>query len=64
MGIAVKKKLLHVNNKGADQAEHLHSLISTFVICFLNSLIAKHATSKNSIFQLVSVAQQAEISLT
>ena len=64
MGIAVEKKLLHVNNKGADKPEHLQSLISTFVICFLNRKLAKLAKSKNSIFQLVSVAQQAQISLT
>ena len=29
----------HVNNKGADQPAHLRNLISTFVVCFLDSLI-------------------------
>ena len=29
---------LHANNKGADQLAHPHSLISTFVICYLGSI--------------------------
>ena len=44
------------NNKGADQAAHPRSLISAFVIRLLESIISKLATSKFSIFQLVSVA--------
>ena len=28
------------NNKGADQPAHLHSLISAFVICILESIIS------------------------
>ena len=33
-----KLTLLHANNKGVDQPEHLHSLISTFVVHFLESI--------------------------
>ena len=47
-----------VNNKGADQPGHPHSLISTFVIRLLKSIISKLATSKISIFLLVSVAEE------
>ena len=39
-----------VNNKGEDQPVHLGSLISTFVIHFLEHIIAKLDTSKISIF--------------
>ena len=45
--------------QGADQHVHLHSLISAFDICFLESSISKLATSKFSLFYLVSVAEQA-----
>ena len=33
--------LLHVNNKGADQSAHPGSLMRAFVICSLESIIAK-----------------------
>ena len=33
-----------LNNKGADQPAHLHSLISDFVIRLLKSIISKLAT--------------------
>ena len=47
-----------MNNKGADQSVHSHSLISAFVICFLEfCIISKLAISKMSMFQLVSVAE-------
>ena len=45
-----KLTLLHANNKGADQPAHLRSLISTFVICFFESVISKKITSEISIF--------------
>ena len=35
-----------VDNKGADQPAHLRSLISTFVISILESIISKLATDK------------------
>ena len=38
------------NNTGADQPAHLHSLISVFVIPFLESKICKLATVGISIF--------------
>ena len=37
-------------NKGADQSAHLLSLISTFVIRFLESIICKLATGEISMF--------------
>ena len=33
-----KTWLLHVHNKGADQPAHLHSLISAFVIGYMESV--------------------------
>ena len=42
---------------------HLRSLISAFVICLLEN-ISRLTTSEISIFQLVSVAEQAGLNLT
>ena len=39
-----------VNNTGADQPAHPHSLISAFSIHFLESVICKLATGEISIF--------------
>ena len=47
-----------MNNTGADQTARMRSLISAFVICFLESTIFNPATSKISIFLLVSVAEE------
>ena len=52
------------NNKGADQPAHPHSLISTFVIRLLKSIISKLATSEISISSIVSVAKQAGLGMT
>ena len=52
------------NDKDADQPVHPRSLISVFVICFSESNIPKLATNKISMFCLVSVAEQAGMSLT
>ena len=52
------------NNTGADQPAHLRSLISAFVIHFLESIISRLDTSEISIFWLVSVAEQAGLNLT
>ena len=41
---------MFVNNKGADQPAHQRSLVSAFVICLLEIMISKLATSKISIF--------------
>ena len=47
-----------VNNTGADQPAHPRSLISAFVIRFLESIICKLAAGESSIFQLVSVVEE------
>ena len=46
------------NNTGAEQPAHPRSLISAFVIRFLESNICKLATGKISITYLVSVAEE------
>ena len=51
------------NNKGADQPVHPHSLISTFVIRLLESIISSLARREISIFTLVSIAEQASLNL-
>ena len=53
----------YVNNKGADQPGHLHSLIGTFVVRCLYSIIPVVSISKISSLCLVSVATQAGLSL-
>ena len=40
------------------------SLINAFVIHLMESIISRYATSKISIFSLVSVAEQAGLNLT
>ena len=50
-------------NKGADQPAHPRSLISAFVFPSLGNIISRHAWSKISNFLLVSVAEQAGLSL-
>ena len=52
------------NNKGADQPAHSHSLISTFVICLLESMISNLAISAISIFYLVSEVEQTGFGMT
>ena len=51
------------NNREANQPAHLHSLISAFIICILESISSRLAISKISIFYLVSVAEQAGLNL-
>ena len=51
------------NNTGADQPAHPRSLISTFVIFFLESLICKLATGDISIFWLGSAAEETGLKL-
>ena len=51
------------NNTGADQPAHSGSLISAFVIHFLESIICKLAAGEISIFQLVSVAEETGLKL-
>ena len=52
------------NNTGADQPAHPCSLISTFVILFLESIICKLATGEISIFQLVSEETGLKLALS
>ena len=52
------------NNKGADQPAHRRSLISACVVRFLDSTIPVLAKSEISRLYLVSVAEQAGLSLT
>ena len=47
----------YANNKGADQPVHPRSLISTFAVRCLDSMICILAISKDLRFQLVSVAE-------
>ena len=54
----------YANNKGADQPAHPRSLISTFVVHCLDSMICILALSKVSRFLLASVAEQAGLNLT
>ena len=52
MGLSREKTCLRgfANNTGAGQPEHPRSLISAFVICFLESIISRLVTSEISIF--------------
>ena len=64
MSHAMRKPVLpYANNKGADQPAHPHSLICTFVVHCLDSVISILAKSKISRLLLVSVAEQAGVSL-
>ena len=51
------------NNTGADQPAHPRSLISTFAIHLLESIISRLATGQISLFYLVSVAEETGLSL-
>ena len=53
----------YANNKGADQPAHPHSLISTFVICCLDSIISLDSIAEISRLKLASVAAQAGLCL-
>ena len=54
----------YANNKGADQPAHSRSLISTFVVCCLDSIISLVSISEISSLYLASVAAHASLSLT
>ena len=51
--------MLYVINKGADQPAHLHSLISSFVVRCLDSVIPLVSISEISSLYQASVAAQA-----
>ena len=57
-----KPVLIYANNKGADQPAHPRSLISTFVVRCLDSIIPILAKSKKLSLKLVSVVEQAGLS--
>ena len=52
--------LSHVNNEGTDQSAHLASLMGAFVICSLESIIAKHLNLVHS--KLQASIEQADFS--
>ena len=54
----------YANNKSADQPVHLCSLISTFVVRCLDSIMSLVSTSEILSLYLASVAAQAGLSLT
>ena len=54
----------YANNKGADQPAHPRSLISTFVVHCLDSVICILAKAKISRLWLFSEAEQASLSVT
>ena len=53
----------YANNKGADQPAHPRSLISTFVVRCLDSVMSLVSVTKISSLMLVSEAVQANLSL-
>ena len=56
--------LPYANDKGADQPAHPRNLISTFVVRCLDRIIPLVSISKISRLLLVSVTEQAGLSLT
>ena len=54
----------YANSKGADQPAHPCSLISAFVLCYLDSVMSLVSVTKISSLMLASVAEQASLSLT
>ena len=64
MSLVMRKPVLpYANNKGADQPAHPRSLISTFVVRCLDSVIPLVSITKISSLYLASVADQAGLSL-
>ena len=56
----ILRPLSHVNNKGTDQSAHLASLMGAFVICSLESIIAKQLNLVHS--KLQASIEQADFS--
>ena len=54
----------YANNKGSDQPAHPPSLISAFVVCCLDGIIALVSLCAISRLWLVPEAEQAGLSLT
>ena len=59
-----KPVLPYANNKGADQPVHPRSLISTFIVRYLDSMISQVFISEISSLYIASVATQAGLYLT
>ena len=53
----------YANNKGADQPAHPRSLLSTFVVCCLDSIISLESIAEISRPYVASVAAQAGLCL-
>ena len=56
--------MVYANKKGADQPAHPRSLISTFVVRCLDSILSLVSILKISCLQLASVAEQTGLSFT
>ena len=56
--------MLYANNKGADQPAHPRSLISTFAVRCLDSIMSLVSISDISSLWVASVAAQAGLSFT
>ena len=54
----------YTDNKGADLPAHPRSLISAFVVPYLDSVMCLVSVTKVSSLMLASVAEQASLSLT
>ena len=54
----------YANNKGADQPVHPRSLISTYIVRCLDSVMSLVSVTTISSLMLASVAEQASLSLT
>ena len=52
------------NNKGANQPAHLRSLISAFVVCYLDSIITLVSISEILSLYIAFEAEQPGLSLT
>ena len=63
-GHAKMRLMSYAKNKGADEPAHPYSLISTFVVRCLDSMICIFAIYKVSGFLLASVVVQAGLNLT
>ena len=65
MGLSARKPVFggFANNTGADQPARPRSLISAFVIRFLESTVCKLPIGEISIFWLVSVAEDTGLKL-
>ena len=63
MGHEIMCLMPYANNKGADQPAHPRSLISTFVVHCLDSIVPLVSISEISSLCLAAVAAQAGLSL-